>query len=561
MRSVVRSYVAAIAAAGATLLPAAGRAEAPASEGESGVVLTLDGAGRPCGPDCEVKSARDQGATLLAKGELTPNDSAPTPLVAVEDQSLPEVPAAPGQLREGGAVNLDVEANVLVAYDRARTVEARGKEAPDDAAAAWAAVAAQGGENPFREMAAARSKQWRGFAASKRAFEALQARDSGRLRKILPLGSVADNVKVELLVRFARAYGAEKAAAFLPLVPAQAARARADLAIGCEARDAARCVAAARAADEAKDAKSAVNALDRACGAGASEACTEVGDRLLRTDGRDVTRAVAALQRGCAASSGPSCSRLARVYEQGDGVSIDLAAAAGLREQACAAGDGTSCRRLACNSEGGSPARALELWKKGCASGDSISCLLASAEQGATQPSTAQRAAAAQTGSGLRGQVEEATANAKPAVATGQPTGARPASTAAAPPATGLGSSGPATKAAAPGEAVSAENESSGAQRLGLVLMGTAVVGGAVAFLSAQEPDVRFGRRPHHGRSLVETRAGADGSHTLSLALGAAAALSASAGAVLFFSRSDPAPAKVRLGLAPNGLVLSGSLP
>src|SRR5690242_6200868 len=72
--------------------------------------------------------------------------------VSISPAVLPEVPQ-PAPLVPGGAVNLEVDASVLVAYDDARTVEQTGTRRPDEAAAAWRAVAELGGENPYREMA------------------------------------------------------------------------------------------------------------------------------------------------------------------------------------------------------------------------------------------------------------------------------------------------------------------------------------------------------------------------------------------------------------------------
>ena len=102
------------------------------------------------------------------------------------------VPDAPQAFRPIGPLTLAADANVLVAYDEARTADSRGKDRPDEAAAAWRWVAEMGGENPFREAAAVRAGQWQGYADGMRAFEAQLVKDTSRLRKVLKLASVTD---------------------------------------------------------------------------------------------------------------------------------------------------------------------------------------------------------------------------------------------------------------------------------------------------------------------------------------------------------------------------------
>ncbi|HZX96574.1 MAG TPA: hypothetical protein VFE90_18795, partial [Myxococcales bacterium] len=281
--------------------------------------------------------------------------------VSMEPAALPEVPQ-PAPVSPGGAVNLDVEATVLVAYDEARTVEQTGTQRPEEAAAAWRAVAELGGENPYREMAAGRARQWQAYAEAKRGFEDQLARDTSRLRKVLPLAFVTDGTKLELLARFTHAYGSERAEPLLALLPSEV-RGRGHLVIGCEEKDAAKCMALVRAADRVRDAQGAVDYLDRACNANDADACAEVGDRWLRAESRDVARALPSLERGCTTGSARACARLARVYEEGDGTDVSRSMAADLRDKACSKGDGKSCRLLASTVE--DEARAAALWKKG----------------------------------------------------------------------------------------------------------------------------------------------------------------------------------------------------
>ena len=428
----------------------------------------------------------------------------------------PTPPAPLGKLEAAG-----VDANVLVAFDQARAAEA---QSADDAAAAWRVASELPGVNPFREIAAARGKEWQAYAESRRAFEVQLARDTARLKKVLPLAAVTDGTKIELLVRYTRAYGAQRAALLFPLVPATALSA-AQLSVGCEAKDASMCVALAR---QAQDPKVAVDYLDQACTAGDPAACTEAGDRFLRAETRDPAKAVASLQRGCAAGGAPACARLARVYEEGDGAAPNRALAAETRDKACTAGDGASCRRLACDVPSELP-RAAELWQRGCKAGDSISCALA-------QVGVSRGDAVA------RGQVREATA------------GVRRAST--APPQT---ATSPAVTAA-PAAATETAPATNGHHRAGYALLGIAtVVAGGALFIATtgHEEDPRH--YDHHWLSAAGDRP-SSGGRGLTMVLGAAAVLSAGAGIGLLLSRPDE-PKQLSVGVAPSGVVLSGTLP
>src|SRR3989441_109679 len=94
---------------------------------------------------------------------------------------LPAVPA-PAEPPED-ALNLEADAGVLVAWDRARRIEAHGKESPQEAAAAWRRVADMRGQNPFREIALTRAAEWEAYAAGRRALDAQLASDTARLRR------------------------------------------------------------------------------------------------------------------------------------------------------------------------------------------------------------------------------------------------------------------------------------------------------------------------------------------------------------------------------------------
>src|SRR4051794_7686002 len=211
---------------------------------------------------------------------------------------LPVVPAA-AEPPSDDVLNLDADASVVVAWDRARRIEARGREEPDEAAAAWRQLAAMRGANPFKETAETRAAQWQAFADGKRAAQAQLARDAERLRKLLPLASVTDAAKIELLVRFATAYGFDKMSPFVALLPSVELRQIAELSLDCAVKEAHACVQLARDADAAGDVTLALDYLGRACEAGAAEACDEAGARWLQGDARDPAKAIVALQRGC----------------------------------------------------------------------------------------------------------------------------------------------------------------------------------------------------------------------------------------------------------------------
>jgi TPR repeat protein len=450
---------------------------------------------------------------------------------------LPAVPAPSPALAEGGVLHLDIDSDVLVAYDAAKSLDARGRDRPDETAAAWRAVADAGGAaNPLRDMAAARARQWQDYADGTRAFEAQLARDTDRLRKVLPLGSVTDSTKQELLVRYAAAYGEDRAAPLVDLLPSPALRERARLAVGCEGRTAASCVALARGADDSHDAKGALGYLARACELDDAGACAEAGERWLQAPVRDVSRAVVALQRGCAVGGATACARLARLYEDGDGTPANPALATAMRDKACAAGDGNSCRRLACavdaNASAGEQARANELWQKGCANGDAASCAVANAARNGD-------------GSFVAKQVEQAAAAGTANAAVQTPNG-EPASVTSAPaPVASLSSS---AQARATFDRMS---------RTGFMLIGIgAVAMGGAAFMAVQDdsPGGFHGPRGLYGEDRY-SHAG------FAVVLGALGLMSAGTGVAVLLSRPDPSGSQVGIGVAPGRLMLSGKTP
>jgi TPR repeat protein len=527
-----------------------------------------------CTEDCDLAAARDQGADLVASGELTSGNpgyrvslvlrqvrsgqvvarssaaaskleelneavsaaatdlfraqksGAASSVVSVDALALPDLPALPA-VTEGGAVNLSVDANVLVAYDRARTIELKGKEHPDDAAYAWEAVANADGENPYRALAADRAKSWRAFADNKHAFESQLARDTARLRKVLPLGSVTDAVKLELLSRYSRAYGSAKAMVMLPYVPMGPLRDRAVLVMGCDSNDPGKCLTLARFAAEQKDDKAAADYLDRACAAGAFAACTDAAAAFAA----DPVRATAALQKGCEGGDGKSCAQLAREYETGSAGKTDAALATNFREKACNAGDGKSCRKLAAAVDTGDDVadqrRANELWRKGCVGGDATSCSLA-------------RMTAPQA-------PRPGVINALPA-STVAPAAPAPAPAPATPPA--------ATKPLQLQPSASKQHDATA----GGILVGVGVLAAGGAFFAASQNDMNNATSGSSGRNrLTESQS----KHINFVpVLGAAALLTGVTGiALIVTSKRDDKPDAMAVGVSPTGLTLSGKLP
>ncbi|MFL5430079.1 MAG: hypothetical protein ACJ79M_10730 [Myxococcales bacterium] len=422
---------------------------------------------------------------------------------AIGAPAKPELPPALGPAPEGLVIDYDVDADVQALYDKARSTDAAGADHPEDAVRAWNDVARAAGENPFRELAVDRAQAWDGYAAKRKAYESQQAADSARLRKLLPAKWLSEWVKLDLLERYARSYGAAAATETLPPAKFPALREKASLALACEAKDAAKCADLARLADEAGEPRVAVVYLDRGCTAGSTPACTDAGNRFLVDPTRDVDRAILALQRGCDAKDAQSCARLARVYEEGETGKVDLAAAADLRDRACVAGDGASCRRLAClidpSASAAAKARAEELWGAGCAAGDAQSCALIRAAKGGTAPAVAALDDAAAT------------------------------------------------------QAREYQIQKRRSLGIGLLAIGT-VLGTAAAAMAVDTYPVH-GPRGRFGRRFEENPP------AMTYVLGAGAALSVGAGLVYLFSKPDPEPQKLTVGIAPNGVVLAGRSP
>jgi hypothetical protein len=119
--------------------------------------------------------------------------------------------------RSGSGVRLDVDPDVLVAYDEALKADTRGQHDPSAAADAWRRLARMEGTNPYRQTAADRQKQWQDFATQTQALANQKRDDTARLRKILPLTSISVEDKKQLLATYRDQYGVD---ALLDLLPA-----------------------------------------------------------------------------------------------------------------------------------------------------------------------------------------------------------------------------------------------------------------------------------------------------------------------------------------------------
>ncbi len=132
-------------------------------------------------------------------------------LAAVPEVKRPDALQAPPPA-------LDLDADLLVAYDKALTADKAGAAEPAGAAQAWAELFSYGGKNPYKDLAEKRAAEWRKFAAAKIEREraerksaadlaARRADDKKKLLKILPLASFAWEQKLQLLDQHAQRYG------------------------------------------------------------------------------------------------------------------------------------------------------------------------------------------------------------------------------------------------------------------------------------------------------------------------------------------------------------------
>ncbi len=168
----------------------------------------------------------DPGIAALMREEAKkggPTSIVETNTVIKSTAAATGIPVLPDKLNPNGAINLSVDAEVLVARDQAIQAEANGVSNPSAAKEAWEAVAKLKGQNPFKEEAMTRANQWAEYAKKQRDLAAQKTADTNRLQKILPLASVSESNKLELIKNYASLYGGEDVVSLIGLVePAEA---------------------------------------------------------------------------------------------------------------------------------------------------------------------------------------------------------------------------------------------------------------------------------------------------------------------------------------------------
>lgn len=456
---------------------------------------------------------------------------------------LPEVPAL--QEKQGSVfAGMDVEPDLLVARDTALRADKQGKERPEEAASAWKALAAIPGKNPFLVESAAREKQWTAYAEKKRAFELQLAKDTERLQKVLPLSSIEDAVKTELLVRYAQLYGMEKALGFIPLIESPATKEHAVAAVACEGKDAVKCLEAAEMAEKAKNPTRAAQYFERACDAGSAVACEKLGAVYLGGEGveRDMTRAISMLDRACDARRAFACSRLARVFEEGEGVNADQAHAVQLREKGCNAGDGESCARLAAAYEAGvsvatDAGKAKDLWQRACKMNDPKGCERVNQIEAKERAEQTERDRLAREEKEKQDRIARQEREKREAIQRAEWEKKRKLD-----------------------EAKSAARRS---RRIGYLLVGLgALSGGGAAFFAMNAGGVQDKLRTGAYETGKAQQAAIDDANTsgkVALGFAAGAAVGVAVGALLIFG--NPEPSGLRAGIGPGGLFIAGTFP
>ena len=154
-------------------------------------------------------------AFFQRSGLLRGADAAQTPGVGSGPKAMIPLPSWPPPV--SSAVNLDVDADLMVAYDSALKADESKESA--DAIAAWKFVADFEGKNPYRAQAKERMAAWKAYSEQQSAAAARLQGDTERLRKILPLVTLKDEQKKTLLDQFEKAYGPEKTEPMVALLP------------------------------------------------------------------------------------------------------------------------------------------------------------------------------------------------------------------------------------------------------------------------------------------------------------------------------------------------------
>ena len=133
--------------------------------------------------------------------------------------------------------------------------------------------------------------------------------------------------------------------------------------------------------------KAAIPLLDQACTAGDAQACSDLGGLYVWgphfTEADTVTqnfpRALKLLGKACEAGNASGCGKLGLMYDQGQGVTTDLAKAAVFYARACDGNYAEACNNLGVATQNGAGVavdkdKARQLWKKGCDLGSEAAC-------------------------------------------------------------------------------------------------------------------------------------------------------------------------------------------
>ena len=134
------------------------------------------------------------------------------------------IPSLPDVLNPNGAIGLSVDAELLVIRDQALKLDSQGESDPDAAAQGWTRVAEATGNNPFKEEAQKRAKLWEDFSKQRRDFASQKTSDLERLKKILPLESVDESNKAQLLANYSNLYGETEMVDLIAFVQPDAVR-------------------------------------------------------------------------------------------------------------------------------------------------------------------------------------------------------------------------------------------------------------------------------------------------------------------------------------------------
>ncbi len=342
--------------------------------------------------EAAVRDAVDELVAPL-KGQKADNSR-----VAVSGKKqLGEVPALSGKL-SASVMNLDVDTDVLVLYEAALKAEAVAKDQPAAAAHAWKALSEAPGRNPYKDEAAQRARQWHEFAEEQRKLTEQRKSDHDQLVKLLPLTvAVAESLKEELLLRYARLYGAGDIEPLLRLIPNEQSRSNARASVECElAKKADRCEQAASVHEAAKEWKLAVGFHEKGCELGSGKSCERLGALLLGAEGTkpDPERARLALQRACEAGTAAGCRKLARGLSDGSLGAPDQARVLQLYGKACDLRDGESCASvgiLTLSAHPGDQALATPWFRRACEYGQRDGCERVAAQEKAAAEAKSER--------------------------------------------------------------------------------------------------------------------------------------------------------------------------